>query len=196
MLLVMKHFILSVVVMSLCAIAASAAPVSYRLDPEASRVGFEVPFGPDIITGDLPVLTSDIALDFQNPANSRVSVVLDVTRARANFPFASQALKGPRVLAAETFSTISFVSTGIEVIPGEVSKALLNGNISIRGVTRPLTLNVALFRPAGRDAFDRERLIVRISGAVSRAAFGATGWSDLVGDTVALDMDLQIHREN
>ncbi len=188
----MNKFILSFLVSIFMAAAALAAPLTYALDTEASRVGFTVSFGPDVINGEMPVQSSEIMLDFDRPSQSRVSVVLDVTGARANFPFATQALRGPKVLNADAFGTISYASTGIEPIPGAVSKALMSGAITIRGVTRPLTLDVELFRPAGRPEGERERLIVKMSGEISRAAFGATGWSDLVGDTVGLDMMLQI----
>ncbi len=43
-----------------------------------------------------------------------------------------------------------------------------------------------------RSLGEREQLFVRLEGVVSRAAFGATGWSDLVGDAVALDVMLRI----
>ena len=171
---------------------ALAAPLIYALDADASRVGFTVAFGPDKISGEVPVASADIALDFERPSQSRVSVVLDVSGARANFPFATQALRGPKILDAEAFPSMMFVSTGIETIPGEVSRALLNGDITVRGATRPLTLGVELFRPADRDLGARERLIVRLTGAIQRSDFGATGWSDLVGDAVELDMMLQI----
>lgn len=171
---------------------AMAAPQAYALDSDASRVGFAVPFGPDTITGEIPVQSAEIELDFALPMNSRISVVLDVNSARANFPFATQALKGPKVLAAERYPTISFQSRDIAVSSQDSSQATLIGDITIREVTRPITFSVGLFRPAGQPKGERSRLIVRIQGELSRAAHGADGWSDLVGDTVTLDLDLFI----
>ncbi|MBT8415771.1 MAG: YceI family protein [Boseongicola sp.] len=177
------------------AVSVWAMPLSYALDAGESRVGFEVPFGPDQITGTMPVRLADIALDFAQPSNSRISVVLDVGNAQANFPFATQALRGPRVLDAAAFPDITFVSNSIEVQRDAPSKARLGGDITIRGVTRPIVLDVELFRPAGRAPGERELLFVRLEGAVSRAAFGATGWDDLVGDEVSLDLMLRIDLE-
>jgi len=188
----MRNFFCSVLVWVIALSAGNAAPLSYTLDKGASRVGFEVSFGPDQITGELPVQSAEITLDFQQVANSSVAVVLDVGNAKANFPFATQALRGPKVLDTTRFPTISFVSTEIQVLPDAPSKARMSGEITIRDTTRPITLGAELFRPADRALGERERLIVQLSGAVSRAAFGATGWSDLVGDTVALDLMLQI----
>lgn len=174
------------------AVSVWAVPLTYALNADESRVGFAVPFGPDEITGTMPVQSADIALDFERPANSQISVVLDVGNAQANFPFATQALRGPRVLDATEFPRVSFVSNAIEVRADAPSKALLTGDITIRGVTRPITLDAELFRPAGRALGEREQLFVRLEGAVSRAAFGATGWDDLVGDEVSLNLMLRI----
>ena len=188
----MRIFGLSILLIALIGVSATAAPRDYLLDHYASRVGFAVPFGPDTITGEIPVAQSEISLDFRAPNNSRIVVVLDVSGARANFPFATQALRGPKVLAAEAHPTISFQSRDIEVASNDASRASLMGDITIRGVTRPVMFDVGMFRPAGQAQGERSRLIVRLNGEVSRAAFGADGWSDLVGDAVSLDLELFI----
>ena len=188
---------MKIVLVSFCLWVAAAfggwaMPLSYALNAGESRVGFEVPFGPDQITGTMPVRSAEIVLDFERPANSRISVVLDVGNAQANFLFATQALRGPRVLNAAEFPNITFVSNAIEVQRDAPSKARLGGDITIRDVTRPITLDVELFRPAGRALGERKQLFVRLEGAVSRSAFGASGWDDLVGDEVELDIMLRI----
>lgn len=188
----MQIFGLSILLIALIGVSATAAPRDYLLDRDASRVGFAVPFGPDTITGEISVAQSEISLDFRAPNNSRIVVVLDVSGARANFPFATQALRGPKVLAAEAHPTISFQSRDIEVASNDASRASLIGDITIRGVTRPVMFDVGMFRPAGQAQGERSRLIVRLKGEVSRAAFGADGWSDLVGDAVSLDLELYI----
>ncbi|MBT8458971.1 MAG: YceI family protein [Boseongicola sp.] len=191
----MKLFFVSFCLWVSAATGGWALPLVYALNASESRVGFEVPFGVDQITGTMPVKSADIALDFERPRRSKISVVLDVSNAKANFPFATQALRGPRVLDAAQFPNITFVSNAIEVQRDTPSKARLGGDITIRGVIRPIVLDVELFRPAGRALGEREQLFVRLEGAVSRAAFGATGWDDLVGDEVSLDLMLRIDLE-
>ncbi|NNL18977.1 MAG: YceI family protein [Boseongicola sp.] len=191
----MKLFFVSFCLWVSAATGGWALPLVYALNASESRVGFEVPFGVDQITGTMPVKSADIALDFERPRRSKISVVLDVSNAKANFPFATQALRGPRVLDAAQFPNITFVSNAIEVQRDTPSKARLGGDITIRGVIRPIVLDVELFRPTGRALGEREQLFVRLEGAVSRAAFGATGWDDLVGDEVSLDLMLRIDLE-
>jgi polyisoprenoid-binding protein YceI len=168
---------------------AEAATVDYVLDPAASTVAFETNFGPDLITGNIPLEVADLRLDFDNLRNCTVSVALDVTGAQASFPFAAQALKGPKVLDAKAHPRMTFKSTG--VVRAD-DAADVTGNLTIRGVTKPVTLRAEIFRPKGSAASDLGHLTVRLTGRVKRSEFGATGWSDMVGDEVRIVITARI----
>lgn len=177
----------------LLASPASAAPTSYHLDTSASVVGFETDFGPDKISGNMPVSRADLLLDFKNPAASQFSVAIDVTGADASFPFAAQAMRGPKVLDAAEFPQITFESTSVKAAG---DGADVTGQVTIRGVTRPMQLRATIYRQKGTEAGDLTRLSVRLTGAVNRSDFGATGWSDMVGDQVRLDIMARISQVN
>ena len=165
--------------------AAVAQTSRYAIEPENSSVGFETDFGPDKITGRMPVTQADLSLDFGNVTRSTVAVTLDVSRAQASFPFAAQALKGPKVLDARTFPSITFASTSVQ---GGGETARIEGDLTIRGVTRPVALDATLYRQQGFALGDNSHLTIRLTGRVLRSDYGATGWADLVGDEVRLDI--------
>lgn len=171
---------------------AVAEPVPYTLQPDLSSVGYEVDFGPDLITGTMPVATADLRIDFTAPPRSTVNVTIDARGARASFPFAAQALRGPRVLDARRFPEIRFVSTAVRVIADGVAE--VEGDLTIRDTTRPVTLRAELYRQRGTEAGDLDRLSLLLTGTVSRAAFGATGWAEDVGDAVRLRILARIVR--
>ncbi|MGL5012356.1 MAG: YceI family protein [Paracoccaceae bacterium] len=168
---------------------ASAAPVNYILEPERSTVGFETDFGQDTITGRMPVAQANLTLDFDNVGNTTIAVVLDVSRASASFPFAAQALKGDSVLDAQSFPTITFTSTRVR---RQGENAEVQGDLTIRGVTRRVTMTATIFRPEGQPEGDNSRLTVQMRGAVQRSDFGATGFADMVSDEVRLDIVARI----
>jgi polyisoprenoid-binding protein YceI len=188
----MRH-ILTLAILILAPAAALAAPTAYVLEPERSSVGYETDFGQNGITGRMPVSAADLTLDFDQVANSTIDVTLDVSRATASFPFAAQALKGDTVLDARNFPTIRFVSTRIRA---DGDAAQVKGDLTIRGVTRPVTLTAQIFRPEGAAAGDNSHLTVQMRGAVQRSAFGATGFADMVGDEVRLDIIARIAQRN
>ena len=170
---------------------ASAKVVDYLLDPAASTVAFETDFGPDIITGAIPLLTADVALDFDRLSNCTIAVALDVTGATASFPFAAQALKGPKVLDAASFPQLTFQSTSVRA---KGDGAVVQGLLTIRGIAKPVTMQAEIYRQKGYQDGDLSHLTVRLRGAVNRSDFGATGWSDMVGDQVRLDILARIAR--
>ena len=169
--------------------AVCAATTAYHLDATDSTVAFETDFGPDLITGSIPLEKADLRLDFDNLANCTVEVALDVTGAKASFPFAAQALKGPKVLDAKDFPRMTFESTSVKRA-GEAAD--ITGNITIRGVTKTVTLRAQIFRPQGSAATELDHLTVKLSGQVNRSDFGATGWSDMVGDQVRIIITARI----
>lgn len=161
----------------------SAAPIPYAIEAAKSTVGFETDFGPDKINGSMPVTRADLVLDFRNVANCTIAVTLDISKATASFPFATQALKGPKVLDSATWPDITFVSTAVRT---KGDGAEVDGHLTIRGVTRPVTLAANIYRQTGFDEGDYTHLSVLLTGAVNRSDFGATGWADMVGDEVRL----------
>jgi len=173
------------------ALAAQAEPVRYLLDAGASKVGFEVDFGPDRIKGTIPVQSADVVIDFDDVNNSAVAVTLDTTRATAGFPFATQAMRGPSVLDAAHYPTLSFRSGRVRA---DGFRASIAGDITIRGETRPIVLDAQIYRQKGQEEGDRSRMSILLSGTIDRSAFGATGWNDMVGNDVALDILVRVNR--
>lgn len=184
----MRNFVLILKLMSglvaLCAATAlAAAPVPYALQQDDSVVGFSWTLGPDEVTGRMPVADADIAIDFDALENTSVNVALDVSNAVAGFPFATQGMKSAKVLWADEFPLITFESTAVR---RAAEGADVDGLLTVRGVTKPVTFKAKLYRQRGTDPGDRSLLSIVVSGSVSRSEFGADGWAALAGDTVNL----------
>ena len=188
-----RHIMIGALLIALSAFVPSparAAPASYNLDTRASKVEFAFVLGGGHQKGTMPVSKAAILVDRDNLAASRVDISLDVSGVRTPLPFVKPALVGPQVLDAARFPTIRFVSTKITLAPdGRLSDgARITGNLTIHGVTRPETFTAGLFRAPGSAPGDLSKLTVNLSGQVSRSAYGATGFSDLVGDVVTLNI--------
>jgi polyisoprenoid-binding protein YceI len=171
--------------------SAMAETRSYVLQPKDSVVGFETDFGPDKITGRFPISTADLSLDFQDVTASTVSVTLDASGADASFPFAAQALKGPKVLDTREFPMISFASSRVRP---DGDGARVDGMMTIRGQAKPATLHATIYRQHGTEAGDLRLLTIHLTGSVLRSSYGATGWADMVGDEVRIDILARIER--
>lgn len=188
--MIMRRFAL-ICSLLLCPISGFAAPATYALEPENSSVGFETDFGTDKITGRMPVSRADLTLDFDKVSASTLEVTLNVAGADASFPFAAQALKGPKVLDAAEFPTMTFKSSSVRA---KGAGAVVQGMLTIRGIAKPVTMQAEIYRQKGYKEGDLSHLTIRMRGAVNRSEFGATGWSDMVGDQVRLDILARIAR--
>lgn len=184
-----RHVALTMLLLSVLAQPLGAKPVAYVLDAAGSEVAFEIGMGQSPLRGVMPVSRADLTLDFDHAAASRVDVTLDVTGAKMALPFATEAMKSADVLNAARFPEIRFESLRLHA---DGTMATVDGNLTIRGVTRPITLAAQIYRPKGSAEGDRSALIVHLKGTVSRSAFGASGFADMVGDPVKLDIRAHI----
>lgn len=172
-----------------------AAPVwaadSFILDQSESTVAFEYDFDKSVVKGRMPIREARITLDLRQLHKSSIEVVLDPTNAVAGFPFATGVMRGEQVLDTARYPTIHFVSTKIA---RKDQGADITGNITIRDVTHPLQLKAQLFRQQGTDPDDRDHLAIVLTGQLSRSAFGASGYMDLVDDTLRIKITAEINR--
>ncbi|WP_338045792.1 YceI family protein [Parasedimentitalea marina] len=172
-----------------------AAPVRYVLVSDKSHVGFKFKLNGITQNGSMPVERADILIDAQNLAASRIDVTVAAARARTGLIFVTQAMTGPDVLNTAQFPTIRFVSRRITL--GTLDRisegAAVTGDLTLRGVTRSVTLQAALYRQPGSAADDLSQLDVVLSSTLNRNDFGASGFPNLVADTVTLDIRARIN---
>lgn len=169
---------------------ALAQPQKYALDSDASTVGFMFNLAGNDQRGSMPVKAADVIVDPDNLRASRVDVTLDVGNAQTNLFLATQAMIGPKVLDAARYPTIRFRSRSVRLgAGGRISEgASLSGDLTIRDITRTIALDAQLYRAKGSAPDDLSELSIRLRGQLSRSAFGATGFPDLVHDNVTLDI--------
>lgn len=178
--------------LALCAIPAKAETRTYGIDTEGSVVEFAWDFGETEVRGRMPLVKADLRIDFEELGRSQVAVALDASNAEAGFVFATQAMRGPRVLDTRKFPLITFVST--RVMRTAAGKATIDGNMTIRNVARPIRLRAEIYGERGTDQTDLSNLTVLLTGGVRRSEFGASGWSDMAGDEVRLRILARIHQ--
>ena len=170
------------------------APVRYQLDPDHSNVGFKFKLNGITQSGSMPVDRADITIDPQQLSTSRVDVTVTAARARTGLIFITQAMTGPEVLNTAQFPSIRFVSRRITLgASGRISEgAHITGNLTVRGVTRSVRLQASLYRQLGTATDDLSKLDVVLNGGLNRNDFGASGFPNLVADTVELDIRARI----
>lgn len=174
--------------------ASWAVPTPYRLGPGGATITYTFMLNGTSVKGTVPVSQADLTVDPNNLNNSTALVSADVRRARTGLIFATEALKSSSVLDARTHPTARFRSTRVSLGPsGRLSNgAALDGDLTLRGVTRPIRFDANLFRAPGSAANDLSVLKVTLKGRIDRRDFGATGYADLVDNSVHIDITAEI----
>ena len=187
----MKHLLISLMMAATAPAGALAAPATYLLDPEASKVGFSYSAQGATATGRLPVSGSKISLDVNRVAASQIVVELDASRGTAGFPFADQAMRGPQMLDADAQPKITFVSHRIVT---KETGADVTGDLTIRGQTHPVTLAAAFFRQPGTEPGSLDQLAIKLTGTLDRHRWGVSGFDGLVGPDLELEIIAWINK--
>jgi len=187
----MKTAFLPALVLSLATAAGSAfaVPQAYDLDRGASQIAFTFDLQGSDLTGTVPVQSADVQIDFDNFANSKVDVSFNMQRAQAGVFFATDAMKGASVLDTTRYPTARFTSTRVSPT---AAGARLDGNLTLRGVTRPVSLNAKFFRSPGSNPGDVSQLQLALSGQLDRNTFGASGFPELVAPGVDLNVRVNV----
>lgn len=166
---------------------AKAVAGTYNLDPAHSQVVFQVThFGFSNYIGQFREPTGSLVLDTKNPANSKVSVTFQVAKVATTVAALDAHLQKPEFFDAEKFPTVQFDSTSV-VAKG--STAVITGNLTIKGVTKPVVLHAHLVG-SGINPFTKKPSIgFAATTSITRGDFGVSYGIPLVTDRVDLTIN-------
>ncbi|WP_233837397.1 YceI family protein [Paraburkholderia sp. ZP32-5] len=113
---------------------------------------------------------------------STASVTIDAASIDTNVPLLDKMVKSDSMLGVSQYPEIRFASTRFERT-GE-SRGTLTGDLTIRGVTQPVTLDVTFNGFAPDPLTKKDTLGFSADGHFSRAKFGLATWYPAVGDDI------------
>lgn len=121
---------------------AFAQPVSYTIDVGHSLVGFNVRHFFSRTPGRFKDFSGTVQYDAKNLAASSVDVTIQTASIDTENERRDNDLRSGNFFLADTFPTITFKST--KVVPGSGNDFKIEGNLTMRGVTKPVTLDATL----------------------------------------------------
>jgi polyisoprenoid-binding protein YceI len=171
--------------------AAYAEPVTYTLDTAHTQVGFTIDrFGFNRVMGQFSGVTGELVLDEANPAQSSVHATIPVASLSAGDATREEHVRGERWLKAAQFPNMEFRSTAVRMT-GERT-AEVTGELTMLGLTHPVTLNVTLNHIGGPpNAPNRRMAGFSATGSLTRSTWGLTQATSpgMIGDTVTISIE-------
>jgi len=170
-------------------------PISnWALDPENSSAGFVVKHVFSKVRGLFAQPRGTVVLDEAAPANTKISATINVNLLTTGVEERDAHLKSADFFDAAKFPTLTFVSTGVSRSGPESYS--VTGNLTMHGVTRPVTLAVAVSAPFNHAGGIRRG--IEATTSVNRKDFGlrwefpGEGAGVVVGDIVQITINAEL----
>lgn len=128
--------------------------------------------------------TGTLTLDKANPAKSKVSIDIPVANLKTGIPALDTHLMKPEFFDSAKFANATFVSTSVK--PDGATGADITGNLTIKGITKPVTLDAEFYGAGANPMNKKENIGFVATGTIKRSDFGMGMAVPVVGDTVEL----------
>lgn len=132
--------------------------------------------------------TGTIVLDKAAKTGS-VDIVIDTTSVNTGFPLFNEHIQGADFLDTTQFPTATFKSTKV-VFKGDKPTAV-KGDLTIKGVTKPVTLKVTSFLAMPHPMLKKDAIGANATATIKRTDFNAGKYAPHVGDDVTIDIALE-----
>lgn len=173
---------------------------TWQIDPAHANVEFKVKHMMVAnVKGVFAKLEGTIEADDADLAKAKVSVTIDTASIDTNNAKRDEHLRSPDFFDVAKFPTMTFASKRIVATGGSVSQVI--GDLTIRDVTREVTLEVAELSAPVKDPWGNLRRGVTASAQINRKDFGLT-WNKVleaggvaVGDEVKIALDIELIRK-
>jgi polyisoprenoid-binding protein YceI len=174
---------------ALAAGAVQAAPASYVVDSTHTFPRFSYShFGMSTQLSRFDKTTGTVVLDKAAKAGS-VDVVIDMKTVNTGFKVLDTELNGADYFDTAKFPTATFKSTKV-VFEGDKPSAV-EGNLTIKGVTKPVTLKVTNFTNIEHPMYKKDSIGADAVVVVKRSEFNAGQYVPYVGDDVTITISLE-----
>ena len=182
--------VFAILALTLAVAVASAAPALYKIDKTHSEVGFKVRHFFSKTPGRFNDFAGTIQFDDKNLPASSVDVTVQTASIFTNNDRRDNHLRSDDFFAAEKFPVITFKST--KVIPGEGNAFKIEGDLTMRDVTRPVTLDAELAGMGSLGAMGT-RAGFSATTTVNRKDWGIVWNKTLDNGGTMLDDNVTIH---
>lgn len=148
----------------------------WAIDPLHSEVFFKIRhLVISTVTGSFKKFEGNIITEGTDFTNAKVAIVLDVKSIDTNQPQRDEHLQNGDFFDAPAYPKINFESTSF--INSGDSTYKMTGNLTLKGVTKPIELNVA-YGGSEKDGQGNLKHGFEVTGIVNRKEFGMT-WNKI-----------------
>jgi len=196
----MKRYIVPMIALFVLAIPVLTYTATWQMDPDHSSFQFKIRhLTVSNVKGDFSKLKGVVMIDDQDIARLKIEVVIDAASVNTGHAQRDQHLRGPDFFDVTKYPTITFVSK--KVIKADTDRLKVVGDLTIRGVTREITVDVEGPTPEVKDPWGNFRRGATATTKINRKDFGLT-WNKVldtgglvVGEEVNIYVEVELVRK-
>jgi polyisoprenoid-binding protein YceI len=118
-----------------------------------------------------------------------VDIVIDTTSVDTGFPLFNQHIQGEDFFDTAKYPTATFKSTKV-TFDGD-KPATVEGNLTIKGVTKPVVLKITSFQAMPHPMLKKDAIGANATVVIKRSDFNAGKYAPYVGDDVTIDIPVE-----
>jgi polyisoprenoid-binding protein YceI len=191
-----RIYLLGLAMLAVCSTTAlaHAQTSTWSIDPAHSSADFVVRhLGVSNVHGMMSGIAGTLVLDEKDITKSSVTAAMDANTISTSEDARDKDLKSPNFFDVIQFPTLTFKSTSIQRVNGKLE---MLGNLTLHGVTKPITLEFEGPAPAQKGMGGKIVSGFSATGILHRSDFnfGAKYPSPMIGDDVKLSIDVEIDK--
>ncbi|MEY4725486.1 MAG: Protein YceI [Pseudomonadota bacterium] len=184
-----QRIVAALVLTSAVATSAMAAPLTYGVDGTHTFPRFSYShFGYSTQLSSFSKTTGHVVFDAEAKKGS-VDIVIDTKSVSTGFVDFNEHIQGEDFLDTAKFPQATFKSTKV-VFEGDKPKSV-EGNLTIKGVTKPVTLTVTSFQAMPHPMLKKPAIGANAFTVIKRSEFNAGKYAPYVGDEVRIDIAIE-----
>ena len=178
--------------------APDTTPVVWQIDAGHSDISFRIRHFMSRVRGTFRQWEGTITGDSTNWANASVSVTIQTSSIDTGHERRDNDLRSDNFFDAANHPTITFTSTKVEVVGGELR---ITGDLTIRGVTKPVVLT-GRFLGSSASGQGRTRVGFEATTRIDRTDYGVRwnraleGGGVMLGDEVEIELAVEAVRRS
>jgi polyisoprenoid-binding protein YceI len=184
--IMLKASLTSAVLFATLSFAHHAQALEWALNKEQSRITFEMIAPDGSLTGQFEQFEAEIRFDPDYLDITEIRAAIDMNTVVTGNPSYDEMLRGPQWLDTQTYPAAGFVVTSLNE-GGTDGQYMAQGNLTIRGVSAPVSLPVSVSIDKGDARITGETVIDRNSFGIGADGSGGQGSQ---GDIVVIKIDL------
>jgi len=184
----MKKLILALAFASIAG-CAFAAPETYAIDPTHTQPRFEYNhFGYSNQVHSFDKTSGTIVYDPVAKTGS-VDIVIDAKSVNTGYPLLNEHIQDEDFFDTAKYPTITFKSTSVK-FDGD-KPVSVEGNLTIKGITKPVTLTVTSFQAMPHPIMKKDAIGANAVTKIKRTEFNMGKYAPYVSDDVTLEIPVE-----